>query len=102
MEVSPFVVFYFPLFFKHFFFNPQLQIRHLRYAHTDCLTVDSLVAVEMRAWMAKEFQTELSVFDILSSIPLSGLAMKIVQESNLLPDRLKKEVQGIEASAEIK
>lgn len=52
--------------------------------------------------MAKEFQTELSVFDILSSIPLSGLAMKIVQESNLLPDRLKKEVQENEASAEIK
>ncbi|KAF7184331.1 hypothetical protein CNMCM7691_005083 [Aspergillus felis] len=64
--------------------------------------VDSLVAVEMRAWMAKEFQTELSVFDILSSIPLSGLAMKIVQESNLLPDRLKQEVQENEASAEIK
>ncbi|GFF58827.1 lovastatin diketide synthase LovF [Aspergillus lentulus] len=64
--------------------------------------VDSLIAVEMRAWIAKEFHTEISVFDILSPVPLSGLAMKIVQESNLLPDRLKQEMQGNEEPAETK
>lgn len=64
--------------------------------------MDSLIAVEMRAWIAKEFHTEISVFDILSPVPLSGLAMKIVQESNLLPDRLKQEMQGNEEPAETK
>lgn len=59
-----------------------------------CLLVNSLVAVEIRAWMANEFQTEISVFDILSPSPLSALATKIVRESKLLPERLRKETSG--------
>jgi hypothetical protein len=53
-----------------------------------------LIAVEIRAWMAKEFQTEISVFDILSSIPLSALATKIARESKLRPERLRKDISG--------
>ncbi|GKZ28425.1 type I Iterative Polyketide synthase (PKS) [Aspergillus brasiliensis] len=56
--------------------------------------VDSLVAVEIRAWMASEFQTEISIFDILSPSPLSALATKIVRESKLLPERLRKSTSG--------
>ncbi|RAK74691.1 type I polyketide synthase [Aspergillus fijiensis CBS 313.89] len=62
--------------------------------------VNSLVAVEIRAWIAKEFQTEIAVFDILSSIPLSGLATKIVRESKLLPARLMKETSGSDEKGE--
>ncbi|KAL4862002.1 hypothetical protein BDV12DRAFT_203449 [Aspergillus spectabilis] len=62
--------------------------------------VNSLIAVEIRAWMAKEFQTEISVFDILSSIPLSALATKIVRESKLLPERLRKEISGAEGQGD--
>ncbi|KAL3457466.1 KR domain-containing protein [Aspergillus heterothallicus] len=56
--------------------------------------VNSLIAVEIRAWMAKEFQTEISVFNILSPTPLSTLATKIVRESKLLPERLRKDTSG--------
>ncbi|KAL4877345.1 hypothetical protein BJY04DRAFT_222095 [Aspergillus karnatakaensis] len=55
--------------------------------------VNSLIAVEIRAWVATKFQTEISVFDILSPTPLSALASKIVKESKLLPERLRKETR---------
>ncbi|KAL3479549.1 KR domain-containing protein [Aspergillus californicus] len=62
--------------------------------------VNSLIAVEIRAWMAKEFQTEISVFDILSSIPLSALAAKVMGESKLLPERLRKEISGVDGKGD--
>jgi hypothetical protein len=46
--------------------------------------VDSLVAVEVRAWVFKEVKSDVSVFDILSNAPLTTLAKMIAEKSNLL------------------
>ncbi|KAL2069774.1 hypothetical protein VTL71DRAFT_14453 [Oculimacula yallundae] len=55
--------------------------------------VDSLVAVEIRAWVFKEAKSEVSVFDILSNAPLSSLSSKIVASSALLPAELKGDTE---------
>ncbi|UKZ82673.1 putative secondary metabolism biosynthetic enzyme [Trichoderma virens FT-333] len=47
--------------------------------------VDSLVAVEVRAWVFKEVKSDVSAFDILSNMPLQPLATKIAAKSSLLP-----------------
>ncbi|KAH8588580.1 putative lovastatin nonaketide synthase [Bisporella sp. PMI_857] len=46
--------------------------------------VDSLVAVEVRNWLIRELQADISVFDILGTIPISTLAIKITETSKLL------------------
>jgi hypothetical protein len=43
--------------------------------------VDSLTAVEIRAWSSRDLQSDISIFDILSNIPISALARIIVQRS---------------------
>ena len=43
--------------------------------------VDSLVAVEVRAWIFKEVKSDVSVFEILSNTPLLSLAAKIASRS---------------------
>lgn len=47
--------------------------------------VDSLVAVEVVNWVFKEIKAKVTVFDILSSIPITSLAEKIALKSSLLP-----------------
>lgn len=47
--------------------------------------VDSLVAVEVRAWVFKDVKSDVSVFEILSNIPLTQLAAKIAGRSALVP-----------------
>lgn len=46
--------------------------------------VDSLVAVEVANWVFREVKTKVTVFEILSSIPITSLAEKIALKSNLL------------------
>ena len=46
--------------------------------------VDSLVAMEMRNWIANEFRSELALFEILSHIPITQLVDKITRGSKLL------------------
>lgn len=46
--------------------------------------VDSLVAVEIRAWVFKEVKSDVSVFEILSNASLIELANKIAANSSLL------------------
>lgn len=46
--------------------------------------VDSLVAVEFRAWAFRELVSDISVFDILSNAPLYVLAGKIAAKSTLV------------------
>ena len=46
--------------------------------------VDSLVAVELRNWIFREIKADMSVFDILSSIPISALSAKIAANSALV------------------
>ena len=53
--------------------------------------VDSLVAVEIRAWVFKEVKSDVSVFNILSNAPLESLSSKIALNSQLLPVELRGE-----------
>ncbi|KZL70949.1 polyketide synthase (beta-ketoacyl synthase domain-containing protein) [Colletotrichum tofieldiae] len=46
--------------------------------------VDSLVAVEVRNWIAKEVAVEVSVFDIMANIPMRQLATDLAGKSKLL------------------
>ncbi|KAH7489416.1 Reducing polyketide synthase [Fusarium oxysporum f. sp. matthiolae] len=48
------------------------------------LGIDSLVAIEIRTWLLKEFQADLSVFDIVSNDPLTGFAKKVMAKSALI------------------
>lgn len=45
-------------------------------------TVDSLKATEVRNWFLKEFDSRLSIFDILSPMPISRLALSILKNSS--------------------
>lgn len=47
--------------------------------------VDSLVAVEIRNWIFREIKADVSVFDILSSVPLAALSAKVASKSKLVP-----------------
>lgn len=46
--------------------------------------VDSLVAVEVRNWIAREMAVECSVFDIMAAIPMMQLAADLAGKSKLL------------------
>lgn len=52
--------------------------------------VDSLVAVEVRNWMAKEMLVEVSVFEIMANIPMRQLALDLSGKSKML-EHLKAE-----------
>lgn len=49
------------------------------------LGIDSLVAIEVRTWLRKEFQADLSVFDIVSNDPLLTFVHKVTAKSALVP-----------------
>lgn len=53
--------------------------------------VDSLVAIELRNWMGRELQSNVSVFEILASIPLANLAASIALKSGLVVVSSKEE-----------
>jgi len=46
--------------------------------------VDSLAAVEIRAWSFRELQSDISIFDIMSNIPIATLARTMVTKSKLV------------------
>jgi acyl carrier protein len=48
------------------------------------LGIDSLVAIEIWNWLRKEFQADLSVFDIVSNDPLSAFVHKVRAKSALV------------------
>ena len=50
--------------------------------------VDSLVAVEVRTWVFKEIKADISVFDVLSNVPLASLARTIVGKSKYVMESL--------------
>ena len=56
--------------------------------------VDSLVAVEVRAWVFKEVKSDVSVFDILSNAPLTMLAAKIADKSSLISAAVRGEADA--------
>ncbi|KAF1940979.1 hypothetical protein EJ02DRAFT_512715 [Clathrospora elynae] len=46
--------------------------------------VDSLVAVEVRNWIAREMAVECSVFDVMQNVPMTQLAQNLAEKSKLL------------------
>jgi len=50
--------------------------------------VDSFTAVEIRAWSFRELQSDISIFDIMSNIPVSSLARTIVVKSKFVPKEI--------------
>ena len=49
------------------------------------LGIDSLVAIEVRTWLRKELQADMSVFDIVSNDPLLSFVHKVTAKSALVP-----------------
>lgn len=48
------------------------------------LGIDSLVAIEIRNWLRKEFLADLSLFDIVSNEPLSTFVHEVTARSALV------------------
>lgn len=48
------------------------------------LGLDSLVAVEVRSWIAKEMDAKMSTMELMTSASIEALADTIVERSNLL------------------
>jgi zearalenone synthase (highly reducing iterative type I polyketide synthase) len=46
--------------------------------------VDSLVALELRNWVTREFMASISLLEILASVPMASLAGKIAEKSKLV------------------
>nr|A0A348HAX6.1 RecName: Full=Highly reducing polyketide synthase phiA; Short=HR-PKS phiA; AltName: Full=Phomoidride biosynthesis cluster protein A [fungal sp. ATCC 74256]BBG28498.1 putative polyketide synthase [fungal sp. ATCC 74256] len=46
--------------------------------------IDSLVAVELRNWIAKEMDSTIPILELMASDPLTGLAAKIAKRSRLV------------------
>jgi NADP-dependent 3-hydroxy acid dehydrogenase YdfG len=47
--------------------------------------VDSLLAVEVRAWLVTDLKADISVFQLLSNVPISELVRDIAAKSKLVP-----------------
>lgn len=58
---------------------PEPDVDHHRPLHF--YGVDSLVAVELRNWFAKEIRADIAVFDILGNISLEGLCLFAASKS---------------------
>ncbi|KAI0803650.1 hypothetical protein GGR55DRAFT_691660 [Xylaria sp. FL0064] len=56
--------------------------------------VDSLVAVELRNWLAMELKSDVSIFDLTSSAPITEVCKKIASRSHLVPTEAKEETGG--------
>jgi len=46
--------------------------------------VDSLTAVEIQSWSFRELQSDISIFDIMSNIPITSLARTMVSKSKIV------------------
>lgn len=51
--------------------------------------VDSLVAVELRNWLATELRCDLSIFDLTSDAPISEVCKRIASKSHLVPPEVR-------------
>ncbi|KAK2011783.1 hypothetical protein LZ32DRAFT_618922 [Colletotrichum eremochloae] len=52
--------------------------------------IDSLKAIEVRNWIFAELQADVSVFDVLSQMPISDMAFLVVGKSSLVLDDIKR------------
>ena len=55
--------------------------------------VDSLVAVELRNWIALELKSEISIFDLTSSAPITDVCKKIAGRSLIVKEALNTAAQ---------
>ena len=53
--------------------------------------VDSLLAVEIRSWIFTEVQADISVFQLLSNVPISTLVRQIVAKSKCVSEAVRAE-----------
>ncbi|KAL9110360.1 MAG: hypothetical protein Q9227_005091 [Pyrenula ochraceoflavens] len=53
--------------------------------------VDSLLAVEIRSWIFTEIQADISVFQLLSNVPISQLVKQIVGKSKCVSEAVRAE-----------
>jgi hypothetical protein len=53
-----------------------------------------LVAVEVRNWIFREVKSDITVFDLLSQVPISSLAVRIAEKSKLIPQEWKEVEAG--------
>lgn len=51
----------------------------------DLFGVDSLVALELRNWLAKELRTDVAIYEILGDTKLIDIAMTVARKSQLQP-----------------
>ncbi|RYP65386.1 hypothetical protein DL771_008331 [Monosporascus sp. 5C6A] len=69
-----------------------MELEDLDSAHPiNTYAVDSLLAVDIRAWDLKEAQSIIHVSDILKNVPMIKLAGTIAGKSKFLPDALREE-----------
>jgi len=57
---------------------------------TSAYGVDSLVAVEVRNWLLREFKADIPVFDILQAPSLQLVGYKVVEKSGLLSEKFTR------------
>ena len=60
------------------------------------LGLDSLIAVEVRSWVAREMDTSISTMELMTSSSIKGLAEMIVKRSKLCEGLRKEGVEGAE------
>lgn len=56
--------------------------------------MDSLVAVEIRNWIARELDVKVSMFDLISGNSLEGLAVLVVMKSRVVREEIKEGYKG--------
>ena len=56
--------------------------------------LDSLVAVEIRNWIARQLDVKVSMFDLISGNSLELLALLIVMKSKVVSKEIKEEFTG--------
>ena len=59
--------------------------------------VDSLVAVELRNWIQRQARATVSIFDLMSPMPIKELATKIANESSLLKESLRLKTETVDS-----
>jgi len=56
--------------------------------------VDSLVAVELRNWVGMELQSDINIFDLTSSAPITDVCRKIANRSAIVADALRHQQEA--------
>ncbi|KXJ85338.1 hypothetical protein Micbo1qcDRAFT_223400 [Microdochium bolleyi] len=56
--------------------------------------VDSLVAVELRNWVGMELQSEINIFDLTSSAPITDVCRKIANRSAIVAEALRHQLES--------